>query len=144
MAKKVVQMAEIILTPKEREAVSKATNFAEMGNGSRLRDMVEDEPSFDKHTKIINEMLSLNQQHIKLVELQIKEGKDPKPEPVPKLKLDVVKRDENGQVVIERSLSSGKDKVFREVYNDTTKQYLDPGSCPRPTGIIPHFIPHNN
>ncbi len=136
-------MADVILTAKEHEELVKATNLAEAGNGNRLCDIVQNEKDFDKHTQLINEMLNLNQQHIKTVELQIHDGKTPTPAPVPILNLDEVKRNENGQLLIIRSLSAGKEPIFREVYDSTNKTYLDTGSSPRPSGIVPRFIPAN-
>lgn len=130
------------LTPKEREDVEKATNLAEIGNGSRLRDLVQNEKDFDKHTKIINAMLNLNEQHLTKFEIDEKQGLNPPP--VPKLKLDQVQRTENGELIIIRNLTHEGKAIFREVYNKTKKEYLDSGSTPRPSGIIPGFIPRTN
>ena len=127
------------LTAKERKEVESATNLAELGNGSLLRDLVQNEKDFDKHTKIINAMLNLNEQHLTKFEIDDKAGL--KPEHVPKLKLEQVQRSENGELLIVRSLTHEGKAIFREVYNSTKKEYLDRGSTPRPSGIIPGFIP---
>lgn len=134
-------MEEIKLTQKEQEELKGATDLAESGNGTRLCELLQDEKDFDKHTKIINEMLSLNQQHIKTVELEISQGKNPSA--VPQLTFEQTQRTENGQSVLIRSLTAGKERVFQEVYDPNSKTYLDSGSCMRPHGIIPRFIPAN-
>ncbi len=134
-------MAEI-LSVQEQNDLSEATSLAEHGNGGLLRDMLEKEDSFEKHSKIINEMLNLNQSHLHALELQEKAGIKPTDQ-VNRLKLEQVKRNENGQLIIERTLSSGGRPVFREIYNSTNKTYIDRGSCPTPGGIIPHFVPRS-
>lgn len=127
------------LSPSLHEEVSKATRLAEHGNGSRLRDLVQDIKDFDEHSKIINAMLNLNKQNLQNFEIQEKAGMTPAP--VSRLKLEEIPRTVNGELIITRSLSSDGQTIFREVYNKSKKAYEDPGSCPRPSGIIPHFIP---
>lgn len=139
--KQVIQMEEIKLTQKEQEQLKTATDLAESGNGTPLCELLQDEKNFDKHTKIINEMLSLNQQHIKIVELEISQGKNPSV--IPKLNFEQTKRTENGQSLVIRSLTAGKEPVFQEVYDSSNNAYLDSGSCMRPHGIVPRFIPAN-
>lgn len=128
------------LTPRQIEDVSKATTLAEHGNASRLREMLHDLKDIDEHNKIIKAMLNVNQQHLQSFELQEKQGL--KPPPVSPLKFSEVPRTENGELIITRSLSSNGRSIYREVWNSSTKQFLDSGSVTRPSGIIPEFIPH--
>lgn len=130
-----------ILTAQERKELESATRLAEHGNGSLLRDLVENEKDFDKHTRIINEMMNLNQQHLHTFEIQSKQGLNPSP--VGRLRLEEVPRTVDGDLIITRSLSNDGQTVFREVYNKSRKTYIDSGSCPRPSGIVPHFIPRS-
>lgn len=131
-----------LLTPKEAEEVSKATSLAEHGNCSRLVDLVHDEKDIATHNKIINAMLNLNQKHVQTMELQ--ESLGLKPDHVNHLKLEEKpQKDANGDLLITRSISGDGRTLYKEIYNSTKKSYVDSGSCTRPTGIIPEFIPHN-
>lgn len=128
-----------IFTAQERKDIESATRLAEHGNGSLLRDLVQNEQDFDKHTRVIREMMNLNQEHLHTFEIENRQGLNPSP--VGKLKLDEVPRTVDGELIITRSLSSNGQTVFKEIYNQSKKSYVDPGSCPRPSGIVPHFIP---
>ena len=127
------------LTPKEREDVSKATNLAEAGNGSRLRDLVHDDKDFAHHTKIINEMLNLNQAHLHALQFEPHTPGAPADHPS-KLKLNESQKNVNGEQITTRALQADGRTIYREVYNNTKKSWEDSGSCPVPTGIIPPFI----
>lgn len=128
------------LTPRQIEDLSKATTLAEHGNGTRLRDLVHDLKDIEEHNKIIKAMLHLNEQHIHSFELMEKQGL--KPAPVSPLKFSEVPKNENGEMIITRSLSSNGRTIYREIYNGTKKEFVDPGSLTRPSGFIPEFIPH--
>lgn len=130
-------MAEV-LSPRQVEDLGPATKLAEHGNGSRIRDMLQNESDLAEHNKVIKAMLNLNQQH--LTDFQIMESQGLKPSPVSRLKFDEVKKDQNGEVIIHRTLSSDGRAIYREIYNDSKKRFDDPGSCPNPTGILPPFL----
>ena len=128
-------------TAKEIKDVSDATSLAEAGNGSRLRDLADEDRDFNHHTKIINAMLNANQIHLHDLELQPHTSDTP--QHVNHLKLAQEQKTVDGQAYIKRTLSSDGRAIYNEIWNKSKHAWVDSGSCPHPTGIIPPFIKIN-
>lgn len=127
------------LSPREIKDVSEATSLAEAGNGSRLRDLVYGDKDFNHHTKILNEMVNENQQHLRALEIRPRTETDSNVH-INHLKLSEQQKIIDGQTIITRSVFSDGRPIYNETWNSTKKAWVDAGSCPRPSGFLPPYI----
>jgi hypothetical protein len=130
------------LTPREIKGISEATSLAESGNAARLLDLVYGDQDFNHHTKIINEMLNLNHWHVQSMQIEGESGSQngSRQEQVRQLQLSESEKQVNGETIIKRSIKSGGRTIYSESWNDSAQRWIDSGSSPVPTGIIPPFI----